>query len=216
LNTETDVSIFEYWFLDLNRLILNFLSAVRTYLDHTETRLKREKSKYPEEIKFFEVITSYAYDNNFSYRFLYNLRNYAQHCGLPSGNISIKSYENTTGEVINSLTILLVRDQLLEKFDGWKAVRKEIAIRDEHFDIIPLIDSMLMELEGINTKIYDRILSSHNQEGHILLNLLMETRDIKGAPGLIKVTGSNNDVVSVETIWFPCEIISRITGVVFE
>src|SRR5438445_12938525 len=33
-----DISQFEYVFLDVNRLILNLLSSIRTFLDHTETR----------------------------------------------------------------------------------------------------------------------------------------------------------------------------------
>lgn len=37
-----DIKEMEIIYLDINRLILNFLSSIRTYLDHTETRLKRK------------------------------------------------------------------------------------------------------------------------------------------------------------------------------
>ena len=70
-NPKADFFEFEHVFIDINRLILNFLSATRSFLDHTETRLKREFGKKSDEISLFQNLTSQAYDNNFSYRFLY-------------------------------------------------------------------------------------------------------------------------------------------------
>jgi hypothetical protein len=76
---------------EANRLILNFLSSVRTFLDHSELHLKRRYGKDSQQVKRYEEICSQQYDGEFSYRFVYQLRNYVQHCGMPVGHFSLSS-----------------------------------------------------------------------------------------------------------------------------
>jgi hypothetical protein len=56
---------------ETNTRILNFLSSVRTFLDHTETSLKRRYGENSEKFSKFKQACSDAYDNNFSYKFIY-------------------------------------------------------------------------------------------------------------------------------------------------
>lgn len=76
--------------IEVNRLFLNFLSAFRQFLDHTETRLKREYKEVPEIFRRFQERTSRAYDTEFAYRFIYKLRNFSQHCGIPVGVVDFE------------------------------------------------------------------------------------------------------------------------------
>lgn len=80
--------------LNINRYILNYLSSVRTLLDHMETTLKRLYGNNSHKVIKFKDVCSKAYDEHFSYRFLYKLRDYAQHCELPLGGVSITSKED--------------------------------------------------------------------------------------------------------------------------
>jgi hypothetical protein len=66
---------------DANRHVLDFLFAVRTYLDHSERRAKHEAD--PDVADDFKRLTGKFYDEIFSFRFMYRLRNFAQHCGMP-------------------------------------------------------------------------------------------------------------------------------------
>lgn len=75
--------------LDINRVLLNLLSSVRMYLDHTETTTHRKYGDTSPIYTNFRRACSDAYDNQFSYRFLYKLRNYAQHCGSPLSEFHI-------------------------------------------------------------------------------------------------------------------------------
>lgn len=214
--TKEDFFEFDQLFLNVNRLILNFLSTARTFLDHTETRLKRKYGANSEELKKFETSTSEAYDNNFAYRFLYKLRNFSQHCGLPTGSITINSSADKKGETINNLTLFLVRNDLLSEFDSWgQLVKEELKNQPETFDIIPLVDEKFKLLKEINQKLNKRIYSKLKQEAQVLMDLIWETQKLGGIPCLIKAKGTS-DKLNLSMVWFPYKPISRITGVNIE
>jgi hypothetical protein len=70
---------------EINRLLINYLSSFRTVIDHYETRYTRLDRAGSNHLASFKTATSNAFDSSFSYQFIYKLRNYVQHCGLPSG-----------------------------------------------------------------------------------------------------------------------------------
>jgi len=59
----------------LNRHLLNFLGAMRFFLDHTQTRLTRHYGDNSPPLMAFKARTAQAYDTKFAYRFMYKLRN---------------------------------------------------------------------------------------------------------------------------------------------
>ena len=77
---------------EVNKYIKNFLYSIRTFLDHTETNLKRRYGKNSERFNDFKKACSEAYDNNFSYKFIYKLRNYVQHCGMPPSQLNFSRH----------------------------------------------------------------------------------------------------------------------------
>jgi hypothetical protein len=208
VNPRMDFTEFTNQYLDLNRLILNLLSSIRTYLDHSETRLKRSYGNNSDEFLYFKKLTSEAFDSDFAYRFLSKLRNYSQHCGLPSGSISIHS--DAEGD---KLTLYLVRDSLLKQFDSWGAIVKpELEKQDEKFDILPLIESKVLLLKSINLQVNEMLLKKLNIEGQNLLSLILETQEKSaGTPCILQITGEA-DNPTMQFKWFPYDIISRITG----
>jgi len=208
-NPRLDFSRFSVQFLDLNRLILNLLSSIRTYLDHTETRLKRTFGEASEEFKLFKKLTSECFDNHFAYRFLSKLRNFSQHCGLPTGSLSI-----TDTKEGHSLNLSLVRDDLLNDFDSWGSIVKpELQRQDDNFDIIPLLEKKAELLKDINEKISSSLLAKLTNQGNHLFELIKETQvKGKGIPCLLKISG-HIDNPTPQIKWFPYDVISKITGV---
>lgn len=207
-NPRLDFSEFSSQFLDINRLILNLLSSIRTYLDHTETRLKRTFGEKSEEFLQFKTLTSDCFDNHFSYRFLTKLRNYSQHCGLPTGSISISEDENG-----HSLKLSLVRDSLLKNYDSWGAIVKpQLQAQNEEFDIIPLLKNKTSLLKEVNQKISLSQIKKLSTQGNHLLELIIETQDKgQGIPCILKMSG-HIDNPTMQIKWFPYDIISKITG----
>ncbi|KDN54584.1 hypothetical protein [Flavobacterium seoulense] len=210
LDPQIDSNEFSMQFLDLNRLILNLLSSIRTYLDHTETRLKKTYGEQSSEFQFFKKATSEAFDNNFEYRFLVKLRNYSQHCGLPTGSISLTDDQNG-----QSLSLMLVRDKLIENYDAWGAlVKPDLQKQDEQFDVFPVLDKKINLLKKINSDLSEILLEKISEEGKNLLSLILlvqtKTNGI-GIPCLLEVSGTEQKA-SMKLRWFPFDIISRITG----
>lgn len=216
-NPSADISQFEYVFMDINRLILNLLSSVRTFLDHTETRFKRKFGVSSEEVKLFKEITSAAYDEHFSYRFLYKLRNYSQHCGLPTGRVQIVSEavdESVPGSgAVNTIALQLLRDRLIETFDAWgNPVKGELQMQTEEFDIIPLIDEYFSILGDMNRNLNRGIYKKYEIEAQELLSLIKETTTTGGIPCLIEATGDDSNM-ELGMKYFPYDAISEITRV---
>ena len=138
--------------LNVNRLIINYLSSCRTFLDHTEFKLKRVYGEKSQRFIVFKTATALEYDNNFSYRFLYKLRNYTQHCGMPLGGIKFSSKEEPefSGNITNTLSIYFDRNRLLE-FDKWGSpVEEELRKLPTECDIIPYIQEFKKSLDRLN------------------------------------------------------------------
>jgi hypothetical protein len=158
-------SYLEEMVFNLNRLVINFLSAVRTFQDHAETNLNRTHGKESESFKIFKKSCSLYFDNCFSYRFLYKLWNYSQHVGMPITGLetSSESVHINPLEVDHMLRATTSKSDLL-KFDDWGKYRiydkcgnyKEIEIKNEisrlpdQIDIKPYIDELMNCIETIN------------------------------------------------------------------
>jgi hypothetical protein len=187
------------------------LSSIRTYLDHTETRLKREYGLASEEYKIFKTETSRTYDENFAYRFLYKLRNYSQHCGLPAGLLEVSSFsENELPKYILKLSLL--RDDLLQNFKWGNQVTEELCKQEEVFDILYLIKTKFNLLEKINNNVKDLAYKHFQIQGFELLNLLQAIKNKDGAPCILKTVPVSNKT-ELTMHWFPFDSITKITGV---
>lgn len=203
---------FKETYIDLNRMVLNLLSSIRTYLDHTETKLKKKYGENFEEFKLFKKLTSKAFDTSFAYRFLTKLRNFAQHCGLPSG--SIKQVSNREGE---SIRLILNRDDLLGTYNSWGAqVRADLVRQPLSFDLMPLIEQKISALNAINYQVTQIEYQKLNQDAHELLSLMIEIKEKgNGASTLVKLIADSTDENSLRIVekHFPYIAISRATGV---
>jgi hypothetical protein len=164
--------------LDLNRKILNYLCSMRTFLDHNETDINRSHGK--EELKYFKKICADHYDNSFAYRFLYKLRNYSQHCGMPIGNLVINAEKDDKSKSGKKLTVSLVfdRDQLLSRYDEWKSsLKNEISEMPAYFAIAPLLEEMMFRLGDIHLSLVKKLFPDIKLEAKFMLKLANEVND---------------------------------------
>jgi hypothetical protein len=115
------------------------LSSFRVYIDYIGTYLKREYGHASQHIKSFERCTSFFYDKAFAYRFMYKLRNHSQHCGFPINGINFSAKLNgETGKINATLKVSFNRIELLENYDGWTTVKKDLERMPEEFDVMSL------------------------------------------------------------------------------
>lgn len=141
-------------YLNLNRLLLNYLSSIRTFLDHSETFISRKFGNNSKEYFEFKEMLSFFYDNSFAYRFFYKLRNYAQHIGLPIHNINFKAnYDRVNNELQGTMNITFDRDDLLLSYGSWGAVKNDLVRMKAEFDVTPLIFEMTHNITEVERNI---------------------------------------------------------------
>lgn len=138
--------------IEVNRLFLNFLSAFRQFLDHTETRLKREYKEFPEVFNRFKERASSAYDNEFAYRFIYKLRNFSQHCGIPVGVVDFEcKYDEVENKQVYIFHLMFDVGRLLAEGNDvlGKVVRSDLKKFGLALPVEPLPRKVMSEVDSI-------------------------------------------------------------------
>lgn len=131
--------------IEANRVILNFLSAMRLFDDHMQTRLTRHFGKPSEMLSDYQRIKGQVHGKSPAYRVLYALRNFVQHCGMPIGEISVRSSVEE-GEII---AVECRSEELLDRFSGWKHARADLIALAPSFQIALLIQQVISDIREI-------------------------------------------------------------------
>lgn len=198
---------------EANRLILNYLCSVRVFLDHSELKLKRRHGKTSEQVTRFKETCSKSYDGELSYRFVYQLRNYVQHCGMPVGHLSLgsKFADGVSGKIEYHLELQFDRDQLLDQYDSWgKELEDEMQKLPAMFDIKPHLATMTRCIESINSVIVSDDLPELRKNAYLVKALIDEVgRSGKGTPTILFFRKSNTGPeVRVTAEWIPVHLLA--------
>lgn len=200
--------------LSINCALLNFLSGVKTFLDHEETALNREFKRESQEFQNFKKATANEYDSHFEYRFMYKLRNFTQHCGMPIGELkldavsrSLKSPEVAT----ETLEPLFVRDYLLNNFREWgNPVTGELQAMPPKFAVAPFIEEYAEGVRRIETAII--AIQRPTIENHLkcLETLVNEIRHLEGSPCIYTKVSPNSVGAEVSYERFPIDAMQEL------
>ncbi|MCE0102406.1 MULTISPECIES: hypothetical protein [Klebsiella pneumoniae complex] len=171
----------------LNTRILNYMMSVKTLLDHMETSINRRFGEDSTEFVYFKTLTANEFDSKFSYRFMYKLRNFVQHCGMPPLSYTIsKSLDETSSTLSIELIVYFMRDELIRGFSKWgPQVKADLTQMDESFSIMPIFN------EHINAIFKVYIL--FNEKYHI-------TKALKAKEYMINFIGESSDYIGDEYI----------------
>lgn len=171
----------------LNTRILNYMMSVKTLLDHMETSINRRYGENSTEFVEFKALTANEFDSKFSYRFMYKLRNFVQHCGMPPLSYTIsKSLDETSSTLSVELIVYFMRDELIRGFSKWGTpVKADLTQMDESFPIMPIFN------EHINSIFKVYIL--FNEKYHI-------TKALKAKEYIINFIGEREDYIDDEYI----------------
>lgn len=110
-----------------NKLLISFLSFIRTFFDVTNHAISQWSEAGSDS---FSCLNSALYDEFFGYRFFTRMRNYVIHYNMPLTTI----HESLSSGVV----MYCDRNQLLQ-YDRWSTVKKEIEQLPERIDIAPYI-----------------------------------------------------------------------------
>lgn len=137
--------------LEINRLVLNLLASMRMYIDHVETTISRRHGKESPQFAAFKRVAGEVYDREFAYRFISQLRNYAQHCGLPIDIFEVSSALQPDGTVRVQLEFGTHRDAILQRFTKLKpALRPEVEGQPEIIEVRQSVKAVMRGLVEIH------------------------------------------------------------------
>lgn len=162
---------------EFNRLITNFLSSARMYLDqrrHHISEITERKSHLNSEII---NIASEHYDQHFSYRLMEALRNYSQHKDLPIRGLSYHhrwiERKDLPNEMESNVSIEISTQKLLSDSSFKSRVRLELKNEREYIDIKHHIRKYTECISDIHTRTTGSI-SEFYEPATIFLNELNE------------------------------------------
>jgi hypothetical protein len=123
------------------------------------------------ELNAFKAALSAEYDGNFAYRFLYRLRNFVQHLGLP---IDSWTRSTTVGGPPPQLQISLSRNRLLADRSVWGAIVNEIEVLPEKILVTQYFSQLRPSLERITRARYAADIDQLREDGRVLIEVINE------------------------------------------
>ncbi|MEU6731811.1 hypothetical protein ABZ929_01165 [Streptomyces physcomitrii] len=165
--------------------LTNWLAATRLYLENERDFILREFGKSSEEMSEYKNATSSAFDEHVGYRFLYNLRDYTQHCGIPPGRMHVSGTRPN-----RNVAITLDRSRLLMARFNWSSHAKLLLEGwPEQILLMPLLEDAMAGYAAVE----DRMLQIAIRRCIAVSPLLLETLrsgDLgDGNPALFRISG---------------------------
>lgn len=99
--------------LEIDRLLMNYMTAAKSVIDQCRRLYKQEFKGTPEEDDLNNYIAK-CEQQSWPFAFYQDLRNFVQHCGLPTGKFSRTANRHSV-----SLVIGTEASYLLKNYDKW-------------------------------------------------------------------------------------------------
>lgn len=128
--------------------LTNWLAATRLYLENERDFVLRNFGDGSEEMASYKSAASTAFDTYEGYRFLYNLRDYTQHCGIPVGYLNVSGIRPDT-----VVEVSLDRSHLLASRFRWSKHAKALLNGwPVKIPVLPLMDEAMEGYSGIEER----------------------------------------------------------------
>ena len=128
----------------------NLLSAATAFLAMTEAALRDAYGESSAELVAWNTRRRELHAASFAYRFLYELRNFAQHRALPVSSFNIFGERPSEGlPMVFQPNVRLIRDALLVAGFDWGKLQAELEQQPAQFDLLPLIDEYVASLQAL-------------------------------------------------------------------
>jgi hypothetical protein len=169
--------------------IVNWLTAMRFFLDHEETELKRRFGNPSPEVDAFKAAAAAAFDTDDpGYRFASKFRNYVLHCGVPLSRLDLVRLPGSNPRAKQSIRLLVDREELLSTFAGWGPVKKDLQAFPPRFELLPLIVSAMTGIRDVHKACAEIDLDQALEESAMLAAVLdqIESAGSQGHPAVFR------------------------------
>ncbi|MBE7691236.1 hypothetical protein [Tenacibaculum piscium] len=183
--------------LETNRLVLNYTSSFKFFLDNGKTFLIRKYGKDSQITSDFLTLCSKHYDENFAYRFLTNLRDYSMHIGFPLTGLGFKAKKNEKNpeKMVGEIQLMVDINTIKTEKKTFRGVYKELINFTEDIDLKPLFYQLFQSILDIQEYIY---LVQKEEIEQAINNIQLFVGDFKTKENDIKVFHSiereNNEI----------------------
>lgn len=173
--------------IEINALLINVISAGKALVDGMERFIKTEIGKQ----RFVEFKTAYIskkYDDVFSYRFLYSIRNYAQHGYLPVSRTfdgkfcfdlwQIKETQHIGFSQSMKDSMESVIQEITEKFNDEPRIAFTYTLDSYTLAVVELYYSFLKEIEADSGEQHDKVQMILKENPELILH---EPKELEGA-----------------------------------
>ena len=212
MSTARQTATFDGLRPNANRHVMNILTSMRTYLDHTETTLSHRHGRGSKPLNDFRTLCSRHYDRTFSYRFLYKLRNYAQHCGMPVGDVRSRLVSGGT----ECLVVSYNRDDLIRDYTKWgDPVKQELPRQPRLINIVRHLGPLARCLTNIERWVARLDAQRVRAHARFLVGLANEVRASRADsdPALLSGTKHRDGSVNLLITSFPPDsVLSQCAG----
>lgn len=121
----------EHDWLELDRLLLNYLTAAYTIQEHFQVSFRRRFRKDLSRLKEYDDFINKLCRTSWAFAFFLDFRGYVQHCGLGIGN-----YHRHLSSTSVNLSITSNPQALVADSNGWK--RCKLAQKKRKLDLVDL------------------------------------------------------------------------------
>lgn len=197
---------------EVNINLLNLMMSARTFLDHMETFTKREYGKESEHVELFKKLTAEEFDSRFSYKFMYKLRNYVQHCGMPPLSYS-KSRNFDKYTPCAGITLMFDRDALISGFDGWGSIVKpQLESQDNKFDAFAIIEEFVLSILRIYIRFYDETKFQKTLDARARIAEIIDQSEVYFEDDYCLFCASEKDgeKVTFNMSWIPASLFRKV------
>lgn len=217
-NRNRDYEYAEEVYQEMNRLLLNYLTSFKTFIDHLTTRYTRLQEQGGSFLSDFRKITAACYDGNFAYRFFSKLRDYIQHCGMPFGSMSITEQPAPDGSVDINILTGFSRDTLIRTYKKWGKVKADLEKQPEQMALIPYLNGFHSQIKLINIVVSGMEISLASESWQSLYKLMQEViaKNPNGTPAIVRYVEPVMAKYAMRVTRFPFHTMKKFQGKIKE
>lgn len=195
--------------------LVNWLTAMRLFLDHEETALKRRFGRDSPQVARFKSSTAAAYDARVGYRFAYRFRNFVQHCGLPLSRIEIGPVTEAGTRAKQAVDLVLDRDELLDAFEGWGPVEADLRAMPPTFGLLPFAAAAMDGLREVHRACTDLGVDEALERcGEVVAAVeRIQAIETDGFPAVFRYRADLRDVLQIRPTRIPVDAARKLLAV---
>ena len=139
-----------------------------------------------------------------------------QHCGIPLSSLDFARLPGSNPRAKQSVRLLVDRDDLLAKFDGWGPVKKDLQAFPPRFEVLPLIASAMNGIRNAHQACAEIDLDQALAQSAMLEGVLdrIESTGAEGQPAVFRYRRTTATHLDISPRLIPSDGIRTLRSVV--